>query len=137
MIRVIAQRAHDMFGVAITIVDQCDEGARPHGILRLKPRDDDKTIVFGEWEECQANEPVVPTIVIGDEWARPLLDALTGYYSGSEDTRALRRDYDHERKRVDQLIGHLAMVTHAIAGGPEPVRIASMANPVDQFRERL
>ena len=39
-----------------------------------------------------------------DDLARSLLTALNSFYEGGEDTRALRKDYDAERKRVDTLI---------------------------------
>jgi uncharacterized small protein (DUF1192 family) len=42
-----------------------------------------------------------------------------GTYQGAEDTRALRRDYDNERKRVDELTQVIADVTRTLAhGGP-------------------
>lgn len=42
--------------------------------------------------------------------ARALYEALAKHYGGLHDeagVRALRADYDHERGRVDRLIGHL------------------------------
>lgn len=53
--------------------------------------------------------------------ARALYEALADHFGhGGHDTRALRRDYDAERKRVDLLIdnltGHPRVV---VAGGPD------------------
>lgn len=45
-----------------------------------------------------------PLIFIPGDVARVLLDALTAHYGGTGDTRALRQDYDGERKRVDRMI---------------------------------
>ena len=42
-----------------------------------------------------------------DDLGRSLANALIAFYEGGEDTRSLRRDYDAERKRVDQFIAHL------------------------------
>lgn len=64
----------------------------------------------------QPGARIDPTMRIGQDEARALLDALTRHFHGAEDTRALRRDYDHERKRVDQLIGKLGQITSALAG---------------------
>lgn len=40
--------------------------------------------------------------------ARAMYEALAAHFGGTgHDTRALRKDYDAERARVDRLIGHL------------------------------
>ena len=48
-----------------------------------------------------------PTIFIPHEIARALLDALSSHYGGASDTRTLRRDFEHERGRVDLMIKYL------------------------------
>jgi hypothetical protein len=48
-----------------------------------------------------------PTFALEDSVARALLDALTRYFHGAEDTRQLRKDYEHEKSRVDKLIDNL------------------------------
>jgi len=116
MIRAIATPAVHAFGVAVTIVNQYTEESSPTEILHLLPSGGDgKTIDTMQWEQHRVGQSHEPTLVLPDEFARPLLEALTRYYSGTEDTRALRRDYDAERKRVDDLIGHLATVTRTLA----------------------
>lgn len=120
MIRALVQPDLGRFGVAITIVDQVfeEEAFRtPARILRLAPRDGEKTAASAGWEDVGPNEPFEPTLVLDDELARPLLDALCRHYSGAEDTRALRRDYERERSRVDVLVDHLGQVARILAGG--------------------
>ena len=47
-------------------------------------------------------------LALDNETARALYEALADHFGQSgHDTRALRRDYDDERKRVDRLIAHL------------------------------
>jgi hypothetical protein len=63
---------------------------------------------FGEggmanWENHEPGTAGQPTMRLDDDTSRALLEALTRYYHGAEDTRALRLDYDAERKRVDKL----------------------------------
>ena len=50
----------------------------------------------------------VPPLRIPEHVARALYDALGDYFGHStHDARALRRDYDHERRRVDRLVDAL------------------------------
>lgn len=45
---------------------------------------------------------------IDEDAARAMYEALADYFGGAgNDTRALRKDYDAERKRVDAFISHL------------------------------
>ncbi len=46
-----------------------------------------------------------------EELARTLLTALLKHFDGGEDTRSLRKDYDHERKRVETFISYLTRPT--------------------------
>lgn len=55
--------------------------------------------------------PVAPTLTLDDDTARALLEELTRHYHGADDTRALRRDYDNERGRVDKLTDALIGIT--------------------------
>jgi len=101
------------FGIAVSVVMHPPEGSldvRPR-VLRLAGGN------LSSWDEMPADGALTePTLTLDDDSAHALLDALTRHYQGAEDTRALRRDYDAERKRVDLLIGHLASVTGALAG---------------------
>jgi hypothetical protein len=97
------------FGVRISVVQQ-HEG-RPHSILRV----DDDPGRF-RWEPIEdPRAEVKATMTLQNEEARALLDSLTRFFHGAEDTRALRRDYEAERGRVDLLVGSLSMVTQTLA----------------------
>lgn len=58
-------------------------------------------------EQAGAYVEVKPTIRLPDDIARALLDALAQHYGGTSEAITLRRDYDHERGRVDQFIRYL------------------------------
>jgi hypothetical protein len=119
VIRAYVQDNIASLSVDISIVDHPPEGswdARPR-ILHLPPRGGHGA----EWEEIDQYGAVGdPTLRLGHEEARALLDALAARFQGAEDTRALRRDYDQERGRSDRLIGHLADVAKALAAAPAP-----------------
>jgi hypothetical protein len=104
------------FGVAILIADRPGDGhmGGPYRALRLGPGYE------REWEEVTspAHGPSGPTFTLEDDEARALLDALTRYYNGAEDTRALRKDYDAERARVDKLTATLGDVVKALVSEP-------------------
>lgn len=91
------------------------EGRARH-ILRIE---DPGSQTVARWEELPDPPAgvVEPTLQLGDDEARALLEALTSHYSGVEDTRALRRDYDAERKRVDDLTSALANLAQNLAAG--------------------
>lgn len=59
--------------------------------------------------EENASAPLdIPGLQLDEDEARAVYEALAEYFGGTgHDTRALRRDYDAERARVDKLIGHL------------------------------
>jgi hypothetical protein len=61
------------------------------------------------------NERDEPTIELPMDVGHALLEALTRHYNGAEDTRALRRDYDAERKRVDQHAEVIADIARSLA----------------------
>lgn len=65
-------------------------------------------------EEHTADTPA-PTIELPGEAARALLESLVHFYQGAEDTRALRRDYEAERKRVDTQAQIIADIAQALA----------------------
>lgn len=100
-------------GVSLAIVLRSgdDERSPATEIMRLNdgtPR----------WESLEPMVVTEPTLRIDDDSARALLDALTRYYHGAEDTRALRKDYDGERARVDKLTATLGDVVKALVSEP-------------------
>lgn len=103
------------------------EGRARH-ILRIE---DPGSQTVARWEELPDPPAgvVEPTLQLGDDEARALLEALTSHYSGVEDTRALRRDYDAERKRVDTLTAALADVTRRLAEPPREAVTYSASFP--------
>ena len=56
-----------------------------------------------------------PSFTLPFDTGRALLEALTRHYNGAEDTRALRRDYDAERKRVDTAVEVIADIARSLA----------------------
>jgi hypothetical protein len=102
----------DLLGMAVLISianHPNDDGSGQPLILRL-----DATGAHG-WEQVEPGTQVAPTLTLGHFEARTLLDALHTHYSGVEDTRALRRDYDNERDRVDKLTDSLTSIAQALA----------------------
>lgn len=88
-----------MDSVKVWIVNHLD------GDRRLLLRINGDEYFSQSWVELSGQGEVVdPTFELHDASARALLDALTRHFHGAEDTRALRRDYDDERRRVDGLI---------------------------------
>lgn len=57
---------------------------------------------------ADASAPDGAFLALDEDMARAIYDALGDYFGHSgHDTRALRKDYDAERKRVDRFIAHL------------------------------
>ena len=121
MIRAYIREDRLGMSIAVTLIREGDGGLNPPMILRLPEGENS----FARWENLpeQPRTDIAPTLKLGEDEARALLDALVRHYSGASDVQALRRDYDDERKRVDQLTASLIGVTHALAnkGTPEPV----------------
>lgn len=63
------------------------------------------------WMEINYNAEIKPTMVLGPDESAALCIALNNHYQGVDDQRALRKDYDNERGRVDKLIGALIDLT--------------------------
>lgn len=103
--------------LAISLIDE-NEGDHPTAILRISDASTDNPVY--RWEPL--GEPtgaeIAPTLRLRDIDARALLDALARHYHGAEDTRALRRDYDAERKRTDQLTATLGVIATRLAEMP-------------------
>jgi hypothetical protein len=120
MIRAYVHENYTGFNVDISVVMHPAEGSmdvRPR-IMRLAGTGG---CLYATWEEIPADGTIEgPTFRLGHEEARAILDALTAHFHGDGDTRALRRDYDAERKRVDQLAGTLSTLALKLA---EPARL--------------
>lgn len=77
-------------------------------IMRMRGSNDAS---WATWEPVEdPNAEIAPTLFLGDEEARVLLDALAQHYQGASDMRLLRADRDHERGRVDKLLDVVAEI---------------------------
>ena len=79
------------------------------------------------WEQFDDSMVTTPTLTLSDDMARALLAELTRHYHGADDSRALRRDYDAERVRVDRLTEAVCGLAATLAQPPEPERVALRA----------
>lgn len=127
MIRAYIREDFLGMSIAVTLIREGDGGLNPPMILRL-PEGENR---FARWENLpeQPGADVAPTFKLGEDEARVLLDALTRHFDGAEDTRALRRDYDAERKRVDTLTSALVDVTRQLAEPPREAVTYSASFP--------
>lgn len=100
--------------VALSLVRHPEVGGYPAEpqILRITRDGDGRQ--RNEWEvfDPQAEGPE-PTLVLRMEEAFALQDALAELRHGTSELRALRKDYDAERGRVDRLIETLGTVATA------------------------
>lgn len=95
MIRAHCAENWAAMGVNIAIVERSE--SMPPMILRL-------TDAGPVWEPPgESSLQVKPTLQLGHEEARALLDALVRHYEGASDMHAARTDLLHERSRVDKL----------------------------------
>lgn len=119
MIRAFIREDFAGMSLAIALIQE-SEGL-PRRILRIV--EGGSNTVY-QWEDLPDRpEPdIAPTFQLGDSEARAVLESLTRHYNGADDVRALRRDYDHERKRVDQLTATLGIIA------------SDLANPVHEMK---
>ena len=68
------------------------------------------------WETFEPHATVEPTLRLGMEEVLALAGALAELQHGTSEQRALRADYDAERKRVDRLIETLSTVATEARG---------------------
>jgi hypothetical protein len=108
VIRALVGDDPNSFGVRIAIINQPEDGAYPREVLRIVG--DEKGVHHFSWLQVEPMALAEPTMQIPAEFARALLDGLQRYFQGAEDTRALRQDYDAERKRVDKLTDALISI---------------------------
>lgn len=100
--------------VEVFIVDHQQDGR-----TRLLRMDSENDRAY-HWEEHEDGAAVNaaddrPTYLLPHDTGRALLQALVEHYQGVEDTRALRRDYDAERKRVDSQAATISDICTALA----------------------
>lgn len=111
----IRARCSEVFpsGLVRIAIVHADRGSRQ--LLRLDSG------AARHWEDLpEAMEEGEPTLILYDDEARALLDALVAHYQGAENTQTLRRDYDHERARVDKLTDAVTgIATNLTQGGFE------------------
>ncbi len=118
--------AYESFVAAgIALIQVADDV--PRRILRVV----DGSAGVYRWEDLpdERTRDLAPTLQIGDSEARALLEALARHYGGADDVRALRRDYDAERKRVDVLTSALVDVTRQLAEPPREAVTYSASFP--------
>ena len=111
-------------GVSVTIAYRHGDSG-PHSVLRFAAGADG--FLDRQMREVEPCSEVQPTFTLTDGEARALLEALTRHYHGAEDTRALRRDYDDERKRVDRLIGDLSVIARQATAPSPPTQVLPSA----------
>lgn len=117
MIRAYVEHLVSGFTVGVSIVQhyEGDVASLPPNILRFTARDDG-TVGHSSWEPIEPGQDIQPTFRLGHEEAVALMNALVARYSGVDDQRMLRADYDAERKRVDKLTDVVAGIAQTLAG---------------------
>lgn len=105
MIRVAIQGDVMIDGIRIGILSKGDVRMYATGF------DEHGRLTWAAWPDPAASPPGDATMALPDDVARALMDELVRHYHGASDTVALRRDYDHERGRVDKLTDALITIT--------------------------
>lgn len=115
MIRAYIHDSYMAGDLAVSILNEFepDPGERPARLI-LRLGDSGSSPI---WEPLDYSLGPKPTLTLGHDAAHALLAALTTHYQGVDDQRALRKDYDAERKRVDGLINVLTDVARGGARG--------------------
>ncbi|HEY5835002.1 hypothetical protein [Streptomyces sp.] len=113
MIRAYINERLEFTGLEVFIANHLDD--QPALILQIEHTDGVST---HRWVPYDQGITPAPTLVLPADSGRALLDALTRHYNGAEDTRALRRDYDAERKRVDEQAKVIADIARSLAAKP-------------------
>ena len=89
------------FGVRVALM-------RDHGVRRELIQWGEPSVTVYDISEGPAPESDDSWLRLREDDARALYDALADHFGHSgNDTRALRKDYDAERARVDKLLGNL------------------------------
>ena len=106
--------ADDMagYGVRIAIVSQGDNDTTPREVLRIVGKEDG--VHHFHWQLIEPGTHVEPTLQLPGDMARAVLDGLSRHFQGTDDARALRRDYEHERGRSDKLTDALIGIARGL-----------------------
>ncbi|HZP14627.1 MAG TPA: hypothetical protein VFA96_02305, partial [Nocardioides sp.] len=97
-------------GGVIVAITQLEEGGHGRHILCVGPGRERR------WEPLTPGAFAEPTLALDDEEAVLLMNALVSHYQGVDDQRALRKDYDDERRRVDKLTDALVGIAQKATG---------------------
>jgi hypothetical protein len=87
-------------------------GYEANGTRTLLGKGGDTWHTYDPTAPVRLDDPYEPALILRESMAREVLRALTVHYGGADDLRALRKDYEAERARVDKLIAA------AISWGP-------------------
>ncbi len=113
MLRAYVSDDPSAFGVAISVAVTEGDSSRPAQFMRLVGGSDGYAPSV-QWEPVQDTTAIAgPTLRLGHETARAVLDALLHHYEGASDMHTARADLMHERGRVDKLTDALVMANAA------------------------
>lgn len=101
MIRAYVTVTPMAYNLAVSIVRHWEDGTGQAQVLHITAREDGST--YTSWNLVQPGDTVAPTMHLAMDEAQALLAALHSHFQGVDDQRALRADYDAERRRVDRL----------------------------------
>lgn len=110
MIRAYAhpERFGDVIALSLVRTPESGEYENQPRVLRIGHTDDG--FQTHTWETFEPHATVEPTLRLGMEEALALAGALADLQHGTAEHRALRKDYDAERARVDKLIDTISGV---------------------------
>lgn len=95
--RVHIEHDHRIDGIAVMIGRSYPDAGKTEVLTLTKTSDIQEQNVG--WPQ--------PSVTLEDSLGRALLDALAEHYGNTSGGRQQRADYEHERARVDRLIGAL------------------------------
>jgi len=85
------------------------------GGLYVRPEQSTRRVYAEPGEEAVVPEGYTAYLRLEEEEARAVYEGLAEYFGGAgHDTRALRRDYDDERKRVDRLTDAVVRIAETV-----------------------
>lgn len=117
MIRAYISDAQYGASIAISLVLTGDQD-QPRRVLHFESLGEDHELGLAQrWSDLGPDCTARPTLILGHDMAIAVMQALNTHYSGVDDARMLRQDYDAERKRVDKLTDVLAEVVRGSTHG--------------------